>query len=81
MPAAGDLKLKSPEAFRYIGRDMPIVDLDDMLTGNTTYGIDVRLPGMLYASIERTPWLQGKLASLGDSATRDTAGVVDVIQP
>lgn len=80
MPDTSQLTLKKPEEFRYIGKDIPIVDLQDMCTGNTTYGIDVRIPGMLFASIERTPVLQGKIISFDRDATLKSPGVVDVIK-
>jgi isoquinoline 1-oxidoreductase subunit beta len=80
IPELQALSLKNPENFRYIGKDVPIVDLQDMCTGNTTYGIDVRIPGMLYASIERTPWLQGQVRSYNRKAALAYPGVVDVIK-
>ncbi|MCB1701093.1 MAG: xanthine dehydrogenase family protein molybdopterin-binding subunit [Pseudomonadales bacterium] len=80
MPDMATLRLKSPADFRYIGKDIPIVDLQDMCTGNTTYGIDVRIPGMLFASIERTPVLQGKVRSFDRAAALKMPGVVDVIK-
>ena len=80
MPDMAQLPLKDSADFRYIGKDIPIVDLQDMCTGNTTYGIDVRIPGMLFASIERTPVLQGKVVSFDKDATLKVPGVVDVIK-
>jgi isoquinoline 1-oxidoreductase beta subunit len=80
LPNTTQLPLKNPADFRYIGKDIPIVDLQDMCTGNTTYGIDVRIPGMLFASIERTPVLQGKVLSFDKGAALKVAGVVDVIK-
>ncbi|GHD08770.1 xanthine dehydrogenase [Halioglobus japonicus] len=80
MPALDSLTLKDKQDFRYIGKSVPIVDLDDICTGNTTYGVDVRVPGMLFASIERTPVLQGKAVSYDEAAARKLPGVVDVIK-
>jgi isoquinoline 1-oxidoreductase beta subunit len=80
-PALDTLRLKSPSEFRYIGKGtISIVDLNDITTGKATYGQDVRLPGMLYASIERTPVVGGKVASLDDSAALKVAGVVKVVK-
>jgi len=80
-PAPDTLKLKSPSEFRYIGKGtVSIVDLNDITTGKATYGQDVRLPGMLYASIERTPVVGGKVASLDDSAALKVPGVVKVVK-
>lgn len=80
LPNMAQLSLKKAADFRYIGKDIPIVDLQDMCTGNTTYGIDVRIPGMIFASIERTPVLQGKVLSFDKGAALKVPGVVDVIK-
>ncbi len=80
-PSLDTLRLKSPSEFRYIGKGtISIVDLNDITTGKAMYGQDVRLPGMLYASIERTPVVGGKIASLDDSAALKVAGVVKVVK-
>jgi isoquinoline 1-oxidoreductase beta subunit len=80
-PALDTLKLKSPSEFRYIGKGtISIVDLNDITTGKAMYGQDVRLPGTLYASIERTPVVGGKVASLDDSAAMKVPGVVKVVK-
>ncbi|QFU75203.1 xanthine dehydrogenase family protein molybdopterin-binding subunit [Halioglobus maricola] len=80
MPELDSLNLKDKQDFQYIGKSVPIVDLDDMCTGRTTYGVDVRIPDMLFASIERTPALQGKAKSFNEAAAKKVAGVVDVVK-
>lgn len=70
-----DLRLKTPDEFRYIGKGVPIVDLTDICTGKATYGIDAGMPGMVYASIERSPVLGGRLKSYDDTETRKVKGV------
>lgn len=79
-PDLSSLKLKDSNDFNYIGKNIPIVDLHDMTTGNTTYGIDIHLPDMVYASIERTPYLAGKILSYDHKAARQVKGVLDVIR-
>ena len=79
MPDTATLRMKAEADFRYVGQSLPIVDLDAMLAGEAVYGIDVQLPDMLYASIERSPWLQGKIESLESDAALAMAGVVDVV--
>lgn len=83
VPAATELRLKSPGEFRYIGKGVPIVDLDAICTGQAVYGIDARLPGMVHASIERSPVLGGRLKSHDDRAARKVRGVhgTVVIEP
>src|SRR5205823_1432954 len=50
VPKPEELQLKSPAEFRYVGIGVPIVDLEDICTGKAVYGIDARMPGMVYAS-------------------------------
>lgn len=80
VPPASELKLKDRKDFRYIGKNMPIVDLDDMVRGAATYGIDVQLPGMKYASVERCPVALGKVKSFDASETLKVPGVEQVVE-
>jgi len=75
VPQKAELQFKSPAEFRYIGKGVPSVDLEDMCTGKATYGIDAQMPGMVYASIERSPVLGGQLQSYDDQDTRQVRGV------
>ena len=79
VPAENEIVLKSPTEFRYIGRGVPTVDLNDIVTGKAIYGFDACVPGMLYASIERPPVLGGKLRSFNDVETKKVAGVLETV--
>ncbi len=79
MPRKGEVQLKKPSEFRYIGKGVPSVDLKDICTGHAVYGYDAHVPGMLYASIERSPVLGGKLKGYDDSAARAVKGVQQTI--
>lgn len=80
VPEGDAVRLKSPDAFRYIGKDnIGLVDNWDITTGHTTYGIDVRLDGMLYAVVARPPVYGGKVASYDDAAALKVPGVVKVV--
>jgi len=79
-PALDTLQLKEPSAFRYIGKgNVQIVDLFDITTGNTTYGQDVKIPGMKFAVIARSPVVGGKVASFDAAATMKVPGVIKVV--
>jgi isoquinoline 1-oxidoreductase beta subunit len=80
VPKKEELKFKSPAEYRYIGKDMPIIDLDDLCTGRGKFGIDAKMPGMVYASIERPPVFGGKLTSVDDSEARKMRGVQQTVQ-
>ncbi|MFM2126061.1 MAG: hypothetical protein RL328_2512 [Acidobacteriota bacterium] len=75
VPVKADLKLKSPAEFRYIGKEIPITDLDNILTGKAVFGQDARVPGMVFASIERSPVYGGTLVSVDDTEAKKVKGV------
>jgi isoquinoline 1-oxidoreductase beta subunit len=79
-PRKEDLRLKSKEDFRYIGKGVPSVDLADIVVGKGTFGYDAHLPGMVYASIERPPVLGGKLKSFDDSQAKSVRGVLETVR-
>jgi len=80
-PAVDSLKLKDPRDFRYIGTgSIPIVDLRDITTGQATYGIDAKLPGMKFAVIARPPVVGGKLVSFDASEALKVPGVEKVVE-
>ena len=78
VPKKEALRLKEPSEFRYIGKGVPIVDLDGIVTGKALYGMDATRPGMVYASIERSPVLGGALKSFDDKEARAVRGVQQV---
>ena len=74
VPAASELRLKQDSEFRYIGKAMPTIDRDDLCMGKGTFGYDAKVPGMVYASIERSPVYGGKLKSFDDAEAKQGAG-------
>lgn len=71
-------KLKDPKDFKILGKPMPRPDTPLKSSGKATFGIDVMVPGMVYASIERTPVLGSKLVSYDDTAAKKVKGVLAV---
>ena len=63
-----ELKFKSPQEWRYIGKPAPGYDVTDVCSGKPLFGMDVRVDGMLYAAIAHPPVLGGKVKSVDDSA-------------
>src|SRR5262249_797203 len=80
VPKKEELKFKSTEDYRYIGKAMPTVDLDDICSGRGTFGIDATMPGMVYASIARSPVFGGKLKSYDDQEARKVRGVQKIVE-
>lgn len=75
VPAKKDLQFKPRSAWRYIGKGTSSYDLQDLCTGNAQYGMDARVDGMVYASIEHPPVLGGKLKSYDDKQALKVKGV------
>ncbi len=78
-PDQNAVRFKTPKEFRYIGTDIPSVDLNDLVTGKGIFGIDATMPGMVYASIERPPVMGATLKSLDDSDAKLVKGVTQVV--
>ncbi|MGH9847232.1 MAG: molybdopterin cofactor-binding domain-containing protein, partial [Blastocatellia bacterium] len=79
VPKKEDLKFKSPSEFRYIGKELPTIDRDDLCAGRGTFGVDARMPGMVHASIERSPVFGGKMKSYDDAEARKVRGVQQTV--
>ncbi len=80
LPELDRLVLKKRQEWRFIGKSIDGVDMQDIVQGSAEYGIDVQLPGMLVAVIQRPPVLHGRIKSLDDAASRNVEGVVDVVK-
>ncbi|MET0264014.1 MAG: molybdopterin cofactor-binding domain-containing protein [Duganella sp.] len=74
-------RLKDPKDFLYIGKGKVLAyDNHDIVSGQATYGIDVRLPGMLYAVIARPPVLGSTVAAFDAADALKVAGVLKVVK-
>jgi len=81
VPARETLRLKNPSQFRYIGKEnIALLDSSDIYHGRAQYGIDVRLDGMLYAVVARSPVFGGKIARFDAAPAQAIPGVVKVIE-
>src|SRR6266566_3138829 len=74
LPVPTDAPLKDPKDFRLVGTRMTRLDTPSKVDGSALFGIDVRVPGMLVASIERSPVLGGRLKRFNGDATAALAG-------
>ena len=72
-------KLKDPKDFKYIGKGVKRLDSPDKVNGKAIYGIDVKVPGMLTATILRSPVIGGKVKAVDDAAAKAIKGVTNVI--
>jgi isoquinoline 1-oxidoreductase subunit beta len=79
LPVPKEVTLKNPKDFKVIGKSEKRSGLNDILTGKTKYGLDIKVDGMLYAVAERCPVLDGVLVSVDDAAAKKVAGVIKVV--
>jgi isoquinoline 1-oxidoreductase beta subunit len=79
LPQVDKAQLKPMSQHRLIGKDVPRVDVPGKTTGQAEYGIDVRLPGMLYGTVLRTPVQGEKPAKVDDSEAKKIPGVVKIV--
>jgi len=75
-----DVKLKDPKDWKIAGKGLKRLDTVDKTTGAMTYGIDVRLPGMLNAAIKDCPVFGGKLKSYDEAKVTGMKGVKKVVR-
>jgi isoquinoline 1-oxidoreductase beta subunit len=80
LPVPANVTLKDPKQFRVIGKPVKRLDTRDKVTGRAQFGLDTRLPGMVYAVIERCPVFGGKVVSFDATKTKAVPGVKDVIR-
>jgi len=75
-PAEDEITLKDPSAWRYIGTAQSSLTIPSIARGEGTFGMDVRLPDMVYAVVARPPQVLGKVVSYDDAAALETPGVI-----
>src|SRR2546428_5020886 len=78
LPDPSKIKIKGPDEFTLIGTEQKNLDVPLKVTGKAIYGIDVELPGMLYAAAKGCPVFGGKLKSFDFNAIKDRPGVHSV---
>jgi isoquinoline 1-oxidoreductase beta subunit len=71
--------LKASRDRRFVGRPVARLDIPDKVRGRATYGIDVRLPGMLFATVAQCPYFDGRLLSLDKTPALGVRGVRAVV--
>ncbi len=75
-----EVALKDPKDFTLIGRPTARLDTAAKCNGSAVFGIDVTIPGMLVAVVERPPVFGARLKSFDDSRARKVPGVRHVVQ-
>jgi isoquinoline 1-oxidoreductase beta subunit len=80
MPVPEKPPIKDPKDFKIVGKRTKRVDTPAKVNGTAEFGIDVKLPGMVYASLAQCPVIGGKVKSFDGAKAKASAGVIDVVQ-
>src|SRR5690348_6912792 len=80
VPNLHTVPLKSPSEFSLIGKAMPRTDLAEKADGSAIFGMDFRVPGMLYAVIARCPTFGGKVAKFDAGKAQAVPGVHKIFE-
>jgi isoquinoline 1-oxidoreductase subunit beta len=80
VPNLHTVPLKNPNDFTIVGHEVHRLDAASKSNGSAKFGIDSRVPGMLYAVIARCPVFEGKVASFDAVKAKAVPGVRDVLQ-
>jgi isoquinoline 1-oxidoreductase subunit beta len=78
LPDVKTLKLKEPKDFTQIGQALPRKDVPAKVNGSAMFGMDVRIPGMVYAAVKMCPTLGGSIATIDSKAAEALTGVQGV---
>lgn len=77
VPDLKTVPVKDPKDYKIIGQPLRQVDTDAIVTGKPLFGIDVVVPGMLYATYEKAPVFGAKVAGADLAAAKGVKGVRD----
>lgn len=80
LPLPQNIPLKDPKEFRTLGKRTPRLDAPEKVDGSAKFGIDVRVPGMLYAVVARCPVFGGKVKSHNAAKAKASPGVRHVVE-
>jgi isoquinoline 1-oxidoreductase subunit beta len=80
LPVPDNPPLMPPERRRYIGKDIARLDLPAKVDGSAVYGVDVKLPGLLVATIFQCPQFGGRLAGVDPAPALASRGVKRIVK-
>ncbi|MBL8520100.1 MAG: xanthine dehydrogenase family protein molybdopterin-binding subunit [Betaproteobacteria bacterium] len=80
LPVPDNVALKPASQWRYLGKPMHRLDVDAKTTGSAVFGLDVQLPGMVYATVRASPHLGSPIAVWHDEVARTLPGVLKIVR-
>lgn len=80
LPVPQKVSLKERKDYKVIGKPLPRQDTPPKTNGSAIFGLDKKIPGMLYAVVERNPRFRGKVKSFDDTAAKAIPGVKSIFK-
>lgn len=80
LPVPEKPAMKDPSQFRIVGKPTTRLDTPAKVNGTARFGIDVKLPGMVYATIAMPPVQGGKVKGFDAAKAKAAPGVIAVVQ-
>ena len=80
LPVPAGVPLKDPKQFRIIGKSIKRLDTRAKVNGTAQFGLDAKVPGMVFAVVARCPVFGGKVASFDATKAKAVPGVKNVVQ-
>jgi isoquinoline 1-oxidoreductase beta subunit len=80
MPVPQNVALKRPQDFKLIGTPAKRLDTPSKINGSAVYGIDVRLPGLKFATLAQSPVFGGRMKTVDDTAAKAVKGVRQIVR-
>lgn len=80
LPAVDASEFKAQDEYRYLGTDVQRIDVPSKVDGSARYGMDVQVPGMVYAAIFRSPVEGESPLGIDDSQARGVNGVIEIVR-
>jgi isoquinoline 1-oxidoreductase beta subunit len=77
VPVPSSVSLKKPDDYHLIGTSIQRLDIADKINGQTIYGIDTKLPKMVYATIAQSPRFGGRVKQINAAEIKQRPGVID----
>jgi isoquinoline 1-oxidoreductase subunit beta len=80
LPVPEKVAIKDPKDFTIVGKKTKRLDTPAKTNGTAVFGIDVKMPGMVYAALEQCPVIGGTVKSFDAAKAKSMPGVIDVVQ-
>ncbi len=80
VPHSSGVTFKDPVEYRFVGTNVSSLDNPQLVDGSAAFGMDIQLPGMVYATVARCPVFGGRVASFDASEAEKIEGVLRIDQ-